>query len=123
MDTKNSFDLDAAAWEPVSFSGRLLGAYCQRLPEHPAKLRVIRFLARQLFTKGLHVRNKFTRSELLVNPTDSIGSSILREGGYEQVSLALAINLMRPGGLFVDVGANFGLYTVPIARIEGSHCI
>jgi FkbM family methyltransferase len=123
MDTENSLDLKAGAWEPVLFSGRLLGAYCQRLPEHPAKLRVVRFLARLLLTRGLHVRNKFTRSELLVNPTDAIGSSILREGGYEPVSLSLAVNLMRLGGLFVDVGANFGLYTVPIARIEGTHCI
>jgi FkbM family methyltransferase len=42
------------------------------------------------------------------------------EGTYERVELRLLPQLLRPGGTFVDVGANYGVYTLRGAALVGS---
>jgi FkbM family methyltransferase len=44
-------------------------------------------------------------------------------GLHEFEDMTFVLHLLRPGDLFVDVGANVGSYTVLAARVTGAHCI
>jgi len=48
---------------------------------------------------------------IMVNPNDPVVSGALRFGVYENAEVALVLSLCKPGNVFVDVGANVGLYT------------
>lgn len=40
---------------------------------------------------------------------------------YEEKTLKLMRSILKPGDVFIDVGAHIGSYTIPMARIVGSH--
>jgi FkbM family methyltransferase len=89
------------------------------MPDHPAKLRLIRGLMRllnpcpQLRLPG--------GARIAIDGDDYIGWSIIQDGAYEPQSLALAMRLLAEApGPFVDVGANVGLFTLVAAAIPGT---
>lgn len=87
--------------------------------DHPFKLRLVRSLGQNLLQGKVLIKyaNDMT---LAVDPSDYIGWAITRTGHYEQASLALALDLMRKEpGLFVDVGANVGLYSCAAGLTPG----
>ena len=98
---------------------RALIAYA-RGPEHPAKIRALRWLIRRLAAGRMRFR--YARgATIAVDPSDYIGWAILRTGHYEASSLDLALRLVAATpGLFIDVGANFGWYSCAIATISGA---
>lgn len=101
---------------------RALIAYA-RGPEHPAKIRLLRWLIRWIAGNRLGIRYA-AGATVAIDPTDYIGWAILRTGQYEAATLDLALRLMAASpGLFVDVGANFGWFSCAIAPIVGSTVI
>jgi len=50
---------------------------------------------------------------------EAAGRQVLRYGGYEEPELAAARACVRPGDLVIDVGANVGLFTIPLAYAVG----
>ena len=84
---------------------------------------MLRWLARRV--AGGDIRVRYAPGAVLgVDPADYIGWSLFRTGAYEPASLALALRLMREQpGLFVDVGANTGLYSCAVAAIAGTAVI
>ena len=44
-------------------------------------------------------------------------------GLHEFADMALTLHLLRPGDLFLDVGANVGSYTILAAKVVGSKCL
>lgn len=69
---------------------------------------------------------RFTRTTGLVNgdqievdPSDFVGSEILKTGCYEAETVALVSRVLTAGAVFVDVGANFGQYTLIASQIVG----
>ncbi len=55
-----------------------------------------------------------------VKYNDLISMSILKSGCYEKDSLQLVLKaLQHKPGLFIDIGANFGLYTIYASKIPG----
>jgi FkbM family methyltransferase len=54
---------------------------------------------------------------LICNPAETIQAALLRDGRFEPLASAIAIALLalRPGAV-VDVGANIGVFSVPVAR-------
>jgi|SRR5579871_2736042 len=105
-----------AAVSGVRWRDRALLAYRQG-PEHPAKIRIVRWLAHGL-TGGRICVNYADGATIAIDPADWIGWAILTEGNYEPASLLLALRIMaREPGLFVDVGANCGWYTCAVARL------
>lgn len=55
-----------------------------------------------------------------VHPHDNaVTHSLLNFGTYEPFETALLSGLLRPGDVFVDIGANIGYYTLLAARVVG----
>jgi FkbM family methyltransferase len=52
-----------------------------------------------------------------------MGRTIAYEGGFERLSLERAIQIMLGGGTFLDVGCNFGIYTMLLGARPGVRCI
>jgi FkbM family methyltransferase len=110
------------AVEGVRFVDRALIAYARAF-EHPCKIRLARWLIRNLAGGRIMVRCAASTA-IAIDPTDYIGWAIFRTGNYEPVSHALAMKIMSAEpGLFVDVGANFGWYTCAMASIAGTNVI
>jgi FkbM family methyltransferase len=106
---------------PRLFPNGLLLIYARKLPPHPSKLRLFRMIAPRLFPNGLPVTST-AGVRLLIDPLDFIGHNICWSGAFEPESLALAVRLMSTGGVFLDIGCNFGLFTCCVAR-ESVKCI
>ncbi|TZF87298.1 FkbM family methyltransferase [Cognatilysobacter lacus] len=113
---------DVAFWNGDGVAARLLIAYARRVPPHPFKIRWFRWMARHVFPMGLRVVNR-AGVRMRVDPLDYIGHEICFSKAYEPRSIALAARLMSDGGTFLDVGANFGLYTCTVAALPGVRCI
>jgi FkbM family methyltransferase len=109
-------------WEGEGLLSKLLLRYTRVIPPHPAKIRIFDILAHYCFSQGVAVVDQFG-VRMLVNPLDYIGHSICFAGTFEPLSMALARQLMSRGGIFLDVGANFGLYTCTLASLPGVKCI
>ena len=99
---------------PVSFVGRLFKKYL-RFNNHPSKVRIQNFVGRHFFKEGLKVK-AHTGTVLQLRPNDWISRMILLQDGYEQTSVRLAKDLLKDGGVFIDIGANFGLYTCSVSE-------
>ena len=101
-------------FRPVSFSGRIFKSYLL-MRTHPTKIRVQNIIGKTLFTKGITLKNENGVSFIL-EANDWITRIILREGNYESGSTDLASRLLQSGGSFLDIGANFGLFTCMAAH-------
>jgi FkbM family methyltransferase len=117
--------VDAAPLPPAEGAhlvDTILTAY-GRAFEHPGKIRLVRWLARNFAGGRIKMRHA-GGAVIAVDPEDYIGWAIFRTGSYEPASLALALKIMAAEpGLFVDVGANFGWYTCAVASIAGATVI
>lgn len=51
---------------------------------------------------------------------ETIGFSVLLHGSFEQAESDYLCRLAQPGGTVVDVGANVGLHTIPLALAVGT---
>ena len=109
------------AWRGEGLAARLMVGYARHVPAHPSKIRLFRWIGRHAFAQGLRITRGGVR--MRVDPCDYIGHEICFSGDYEPASVALARSLLRGGGTFLDVGANFGLYTCPVAMLPGVRCI
>jgi len=54
-----------------------------------------------------------------LNPTQFIDQRLLEDGTFEPISIAWLDKLVKRGMTVVDVGANFGYYTVRLSRLVG----
>jgi FkbM family methyltransferase len=54
---------------------------------------------------------------------DAMGWTLCMQGKFEPLSIECARRIMSKGGTFVDVGANFGIYTATIGRLPGVRCV
>ena len=112
--TRNPLDLAPA--KAVRWIDAALVAYARGF-EHPAKIRILRWLVRRLLAGRLRVHYA-PGATIAIEPADYIGWAVLRTGHYEPASLTLALQIMaRQPGLFVDIGANFGWYSCAVAAI------
>ncbi len=109
-------------WYGDTLPTKLLLAYCRLLPYFRGKGTLFQWIASFVFHGELHVRNK-RGACLKIDPADLIGRTISFEGGFEPKSLALAAEIMSDGGVFVDVGCNFGLYTSSLGILPNVQCI
>jgi FkbM family methyltransferase len=111
-------------WNGATLAARAYLWYARKCPNHPMKLRLIGLVGTAFFSKGLQVVDSHgARLAVNVANDDFIPHEIRMTGGWESKSLALAHRLMASGGIFVDVGAHFGLYTCSLGNVPGVACI
>jgi FkbM family methyltransferase len=93
-----------------------------RWPDHPIKIRIIRWLLQNLYPNGLIVTNQLG-TLLSIREAEYIGWEILSTGIYEGATLNLAANILKDGGVFLDIGANFGLWSCILGTIPNVECL
>lgn len=76
-------------------------------------------LARRLGTAPVGLLEMPDGTRLYHDPADYVSRS-LYHGGYERAERWAARQLIRPGGVVVDVGANVGVYTQMASLLVGS---
>jgi FkbM family methyltransferase len=108
-------DMVDLSFFPRNISGKLFKAYL-KFPEHPAKVRIENIIGSVFFKKGIQVTNR-DGIVFQLEPNDWITRIILEEGCYETKSIQLAQTLLAKGGIFFDIGANFGLFSCILGKL------
>jgi len=90
-----------------------------RGPEHPAKLRVVRWLARTVIPEPGIVAEVHPALRLYLHPRDWIEYLLLCGTPYEPLTLAFLAANLRPGDGAILAGVNFGLHVACAARSVG----
>ncbi|MEJ7587804.1 MAG: FkbM family methyltransferase [Ferruginibacter sp.] len=96
-------------FSPVSFGGKLFKRYLLAF-DHPGKVRIQNLIGRFFFSHGIYLDN-LEGTMFRLDPNDWITRILLKEGVYEEGSISLAKKILNEGGIFIDIGANFGLFT------------
>lgn len=117
-------------FKPTSLSGKTFYRYL-KIPAHPSKIRIQNIAGEVFFSKGISIKNE-SNVMLTIDANDWITRIMLMEGDYETGSTLLAKKILSKGGVFIDVGANFGLFTciaahnnnmVKVIAVEPNHKI
>jgi FkbM family methyltransferase len=116
--------VDEVEWSGASLGAKVYLWYARKVPPHPAKLRLTGFVGKHFFSQGLSLTNQVgTRIRIDLTQPDFIPHALVYSGAWEPRSLALAMELMKTGGVFVDVGSHFGLYSCTVGKLDGVSCI
>lgn len=114
--------MQAGVWKGDNWIARFVLGLVRSWPLPRGKSAVGRVLTRLWFGGWLPVRNE-AGARLAVDVTDYIGQNICQNGSFEPLSLALAQDLMKDGGWFVDVGCNFGLYACSVGVLKNTRVV
>lgn len=111
-------------WEPEGWRMRLVCWYARNFPEHPAKGRLLQWLMGAMCPDGGWLRS-VDGARFCVDPEEYIGRAIITAGGFEPQSIRLAIEIMRGarGGVFLDIGANQGIFTCAVGCATGCQVV
>ena len=124
MATADNGNFREVTWRGVSCGAKAYLWYTRKVPSHWAKLRLARYLGKYFFRQGLPLINQWgARIQVDISRADFIPHSLVYGGAWEPKSLALAVNLMNAGGVFLDIGCHFGLYTCTVGKLDGVSCI
>lgn len=84
------------------------------------KARLAKFLLGDfLQSRDIHVFDRFNNNFVVPSLIEPIAFHLLIDGVYEPETLEFLLNHLCLGSSFVDVGANIGVFTVPVARQIG----
>ena len=108
----------------LSFGSQRLRYLVPALRRLPRAMRGKTRLARLLLGPSLQDRDVLVHSQddcLFAVPSvsETVGFHLAVNGVYEADEVAFALSALQPGGVFLDVGANIGTYTVPAAKKVG----
>src|SRR5205807_2993549 len=124
MPSSDNGKCPGVTWNGASPGARAYLWYTRRVPGHWAKLRVARHLGRYFFPRGLPlISQSGARIQIDVSQPDFIPQALVYDGSWEPRSLALAIELMKTGGVFLDIGSHLGLYTCTVGNLSGVSCV
>ena len=115
-------NLATSSWSGDGIAERLLLSFARRAPQFRGKGRIFQWLARIVRRGALVVRDE-AGVRLRIHAADYIGRTICDVGSFEPKSIQLAKRLMAQGGVFLDIGCNFGLYALPVGSVPGVRCI
>lgn len=113
---------ESFVWSGLGFLHKIYCALVLHLPRVRGRTRLLIILSSVLFRGRIRLVNR-KGVRLIVDPIDYIGEMILTKGEFEPASLRLCARLLADGGSFVDVGANFGLYTFTLGSTPGVRCL
>jgi FkbM family methyltransferase len=96
----------------------ILSTIFRKLPQFKGKLR----LASLLLKSNLNKKNpvKFVGKQnihfTIPNTIDTVGKELFINGIYERETINVIIELLKENSIFVDVGANIGAISLPLAK-------
>jgi FkbM family methyltransferase len=99
---------------------RLVRAYVLHFPVARGKGVALRHIVPRLAERDREFEFSTGGGTVVVGWDEIVGRHILREGSFEPAELAAALACVRPGDTAIDVGANIGLLTVPLALAVAS---
>ena len=105
-------------WLGDGLGAQILIAMARNWPLPRGQSGLLRIVTRWCF-QGLLPLRHCHGGRLRVDVTDYIGQQLAQVGAFEPLSLALACQLMKEGGWFVDAGCNMGLYTCVVGSLPG----
>lgn len=86
----------------------------------PGKQRLAKFLLKRHLSKtGLQVQDRSGCIFTLPNIQEPVGFSLYVHGVYEPATIRCIESLLEGGGTFLDIGANIGSITIPVAKRLG----
>lgn len=111
-----------AKWEPEGLRAKILALYARKVPNHPAKIRIFRWLAYMAPRPVFHYREKVRFKVIL---KDYIGHAICFQGSWEPLSMVAALRIMEGHEkmTFLDIGANHGIFTLMAGGMTGCPCV
>lgn len=109
----------------ISFSQdrlQALSGWLQKVPPWIfGKTRFARFLLKPFFkATNIPVTDKWGNRFLLPSAKEPIGFFLISDGMYEPLTMRLLFRHLARGSTFVDVGANIGVFTIPLAKQVGT---
>lgn len=109
-------------WYPEGRGAKVLAFYARKIPNHPAKIRIFRWLSCLAPRPVFHYREKVRFKVIL---KDYIGHAICFQGSWEPLSLAAALQIMEghEQKVFLDVGANHGIFSLMAGGMTGCPCV
>jgi FkbM family methyltransferase len=107
----------------MNYSGNNIAAkiylfYLRNLSNHPFSRKLRRFISSRIFQNKIEIKSEEDETKFSISTFDFIDQEIIFKKSYEPKSIFLAKEILKTGGVFVDVGANFGLYTCHVAQNE-----
>jgi FkbM family methyltransferase len=89
-------------------------------PEMPGKARLARrLLGSYLDTKETIVNGRSGIRYIIPSLREPVGFYLFVDGVYEVQAIDFVLKSLKPGAVFVDIGANIGAFTLPAARKVG----
>ena len=89
------------------------------LPAFPGKLRLAHLLLRGIGGPAM-IKDRFGFTYEVPDLGEPIAFHLLINGAYEPETQDLLLRFLPVGGVFIDVGANIGTFTIPAAKHVGS---
>ena len=99
---------------PHNISGKLFKTYIKSF-QHPAKVRILNFIGSIFFKNGIQLTNT-DGLVFQLEANDWITRIIIEQNCYEKSSLKLSQKILENGGIFLDIGANFGLFSCILSK-------
>jgi len=91
--------------------------YVRNVPNHPFKLRFVNTINDFFFNDAIQLKTD-RDARFRLSSREQTGHDIIVQGAYEPVTVGLAKTIMQDGGVFFDVGANIGLFSIQLSMIE-----
>ena len=94
----------------------ILSSFFQSMPDFKGKRRIARLLFKSSNSQ-LQVKGKYHLKYNIPNYQESIGLDLLINGIYESNHIKFLSSIINPNGVFIDIGANIGAISLPLARL------
>jgi len=91
--------------------------YIRKFPNHPFKLRFVIWVEPFLFKNSLRLKSP-SGAEHYLSTLEWIGRYVILQGSFEPKTLVKCEELLGSGGVLVDIGANIGLHSLHLSKIE-----
>ncbi|MDZ4814885.1 MAG: FkbM family methyltransferase [Verrucomicrobiota bacterium] len=107
----------------LSFSARLILFYSLCCPHHRGKWFVVELLKKVLKPKVPTSAEVVRQNgQWLLHPNDYIQSGLYWLGKKDEWEFYHLEKILKPGAIILDVGANFGYYSVRLAKTLNENC-
>ncbi len=95
-----------------------LGKLFRKLPSFRGKQRLASLLLgkKRLLAKEVEIVAKNDIRYVLPNLVETVGFELFVHGIYEETTLKLIQKQLRPGSVWLDIGANIGSVCIPVAK-------